>query len=89
MTEITATREQEIEAAGQHEIGCFDWALELIVEAAAEQGVQLAGDINETWNGMANAERAHLWMSSGKIECHCEGLTVVGARRAFAGPDEG
>lgn len=89
MTEITATREQELEALAPHDEGCKDWALELIVEAAAAKGVELVGDINETWNGMANAERAHMWMSNGTIECHCErapeGFT---GRRAYPEPEE-
>lgn len=87
---ITATVAQERAAADGHELGCFETALELIVEAADAEGVRLCGDINETWRGMANAERAHMWMNSGRIACHCagDGPATFTGRRAYPLPSE-
>lgn len=68
LTELISTAEQTAATAGAHDLGCMEWALEEIVEEAAEAGVILIGDIVETYRGEALDVIARRRM---EITCHC------------------
>lgn len=65
-------REMEIEAAAPHDLGCFEWAAEEIQERAAAAGVEIDGDLEDTFRGMTVIAIFHQDMVEGTLECHCE-----------------
>lgn len=65
-------RENEAQLALPHQLGCFEWALEEMIEEAAAEGIVLAGEAEETWHGMSNVNRYHLDLIEGTRECHCD-----------------
>lgn len=69
-TEISKRETEEIQArqAG-HELGCFEWIAEEIVE---DTEADINGDFDETWDGMTMIDRILLRLAAGTAECRCE-----------------
>jgi hypothetical protein len=70
LTELISTDEQTAAVAPDHELGCIEWALEVIVEQAAAEGVVLVGDIVETFHRETLGDLARAAVA---IECYCNG----------------
>jgi hypothetical protein len=68
LTELISTDEQTATVAPGHDLGCIEWALEVITEQAAAAGVALVGDIVETFRGETLADLARVRVAA---DCHC------------------
>lgn len=69
---VIAKRAAETEQALPHQLGCFEWFAEEIVERAAAEGIEIAGDLDDTLHGTSIINLFHLEMIEGTSECHCE-----------------
>ncbi len=78
---ITTDRQTEIAEAAPHEIGCFEWQLEELTEAAGAEGVDLAGDVHDMWRHRTLASHAHERLAIEPSRCRCS--------RPATGDDDG
>jgi hypothetical protein len=71
---MTMTQNAETDEATQalpHELGCIEWLIEEMQEAAGRAGVQLDGEFDDVWRGMTLIERVHMDLAEGTSECRC------------------
>lgn len=72
MIDTTTKREIEALEAEPHQLRCFEYAAEEILEEAAERGVELAGDHDEIYRGMTIMARFHMEQVEGTRPCRCD-----------------
>jgi hypothetical protein len=69
---LTIDHDAEALACLPHDLGCLEWYAEIIVERAAEAGIEMMGRHDERYEGVAIVDRFHLDMVTGEAECHCD-----------------
>jgi len=79
ITETTQETEAHQAETHGHELGCFQWLAEEIIEDLAERGIAYeTGNFDEDIAGVTILDRIIQALESGKAKCRCEWLTAEG-----------
>jgi hypothetical protein len=69
---LNQTIEREIIEGAGHEMGCWEWNVELIIEAAAQAGTTLEGRHDEIFANKTLIDLVIDGLTAGRLDCYCE-----------------
>lgn len=74
---LSQTIERDIIEGVGHEMGCWEWNVEELIETAAGEGVELEGRHDEIYRHTTLIDHVIDGLASGRSTCHCQ---VEGSR---------